>query len=70
MIATTRRMWIRPPIVYDVATPSNHSTMRTVTIVVSTAISFRSAVIVGRVGGDVCSVGYTRVAWVSAMLCG
>lgn len=55
-----------PPIVYEVATPSNHSTMSTVTIVVSTGISFRVAAIVRRVGGCVCSVGYTGVARIRA----
>ena len=35
--ANTRRMWINPPIVYDVTIPSNHITIKTTAIVCNTA---------------------------------
>src|ERR1700733_7675543 len=39
--ATTRRIWISPPIVYDVTIPSSHRTTRTTTSVDSTVTPFQ-----------------------------
>ena len=35
-IATASRIWINPPIVYDVTIPSNHITIKTTAIVCNT----------------------------------